>query len=530
MLFLQKNSLLLVLIILFLSFMGENLQAQDILDEDNLIYKEVEAVYKKLLTANGDYRRALPKLVVMKRKAKVASYRSTSNQLIIELEAYHLCKSMGVKSDAALAFLIGHELTHYYQQHDWKELGFAGTNFWLSKNTFAKQRKTEEEADIYGAFVAYLAGFEDFSVIPELLEKIYQSYALDEDLENYPSLKERKLVAAKVQQKLDELIEIYESSNYFMALGWHIQAVYGYNHILKFVKTKELYNNLGTVFLAIAIQQRKSNAYWYPLELDMDHALRNWALKTEEELLDLSRESLLRAVDLDSSYASAWVNLTAVYDLSNNEQKAAYCLSKADLYKTTLLGNAKVLLLRGVLAARKGEAEAAKAAFNKAKSYTLNAAIRTIAKHNLELLDKGYSRLAVDPMTEITDIMDRLPLLEGKPTDFDQNILLEETHFGKAILHQKKLPNSVLSCFELPNPQQPTSALFALQRSRKLSTQKKISVGNSVEQLRRVYNPLEKPYILQSRNGYFMIYRSMGLIFKVNNNERIEEWAIFMSY
>lgn len=527
-----KNKIYITLFLttLMTSVLNIQLYAQNILRENHPIQQEVDKIYQKLLEANGDYRMQLPKLVIMDRKAKVASYRSSSNQLILELEAYQLCKSMGKKSDAALAFLIGHELTHFYQKHDWKELGFAGTDFFPSKTTFAKKRQNEEEADVYGAFVAYLAGYKNLDFLPELLEKIYDSYALTDNLDNYPALKERKAVAQKVELKLEELIEVYESSNYFMALGWHIQAVYGYDHILKFVRTKELYNNLGTAFLAIAIQQRRANAYWYPIELDMDHALRNLAFKTETELLDLARENLLRAVDLDSSYASAWINLTAVYDLMGEEKKARFSLAKADLHKTTLLGNAKVLLLQAVLDARAGKKPAAKAAFLKAKSYTLNSAVRSIANHNLDILEKGYSRLKAEPMSEINDILDGLPLLDGPPRQFNEEISLKEESFGQAALKLRKLTNSQLACFELPNPQNLQKARFVLHRSRSLQTSKKIRRGHAVGLLRKAYKQAAPPQAIQHKSGYFLIYRDLGLIFKLNEQEKIEEWAVFLTY
>ncbi len=500
------------------------------LAEDDPILLEVTEIYHKLLKANGDYRRKLPKLVMMDRKAKVASYQALDNLLIIELEAYRVCKTMGNYADDALAFLIGHELTHFYQKHDWKELGFAGTHFMPKQKTFTQQRQHEEEADIYGAFIAYLAGYNTLGVIPQFLEKLYQTYELDPNLSNYPSLKQRQAVAKKVQNRVEELIEVYEYSNYFMALGWHIQAVYGYTHLLQFVRTKELYNNLGMALLAIAIQQRSANAYWYPIELDMDHALRNWALKTESELLDLAKSNLLRAIDLDSSYATAWINLTVVYDLSKKNKHAEYSLSKANQFKTSILGNAKVKLLEGVLLARKGEKAAAKAAFQQAQTYTVNTAIQTISKHNLEVLEKGYSRLAVTPMTEIHDILDGVPLVDNCPEQFNQSILLQEEAFGAAQIHFKKLPNSKLACFELPNLRRGYSTFFVLQKTKTLATSKKIRKGYTVGMLRKAYDHIQVPQVIQHSNGYFMIYRSLGLIFKVNNQEKIEEWALFIAY
>lgn len=44
------------------------------------------------------------------------------------------------------------------------------------------------------------------------------------------------------------------------------------------------------------------------------------------------------------------------------------------------------------------------------------------------------------------------------------------------------------------------------------------------------YNKIQNPKIVYYRNGYFLIYRSLGLIFKINNQELVEEWALFLSY
>ena len=74
-----------------------NVTAQDLLSAKSSTYQKIEKVYKKLQQATGDFRRDLPKLVVIERVARVASYRSSDNTLIIEKKALavvinRLCK------------------------------------------------------------------------------------------------------------------------------------------------------------------------------------------------------------------------------------------------------------------------------------------------------------------------------------------------------------------------------------------------------------------------------------------------------
>src|SRR5690606_9520990 len=143
-----------------------------------------------------------------------------------------ICETMGANAESALAFIIGHELTHFYQQHDWEEAGF-GTTFLAEKNIFTKHTYHEEEADMYGAFVAHLAGYNTLEIVSGLLDKIYKEYKLAIKMDNYPTLGERKAVTNKVREKIEKLIEIYDNANYFAALGWHMQAVHCYEYLLK---------------------------------------------------------------------------------------------------------------------------------------------------------------------------------------------------------------------------------------------------------------------------------------------------------
>lgn len=479
--------------------------------------------------AVGDFRKELPRLIVIDREKRVAAYRSGDNSLVIEKKAAQVCLNMGKDGDAALAFILGHELTHFYQNHDWKEAGFA-TTFIADEAVFNQFVHQEEEADLYGAFVAYLAGYDIHRVVPITLDEIYDTYDLQLKMKNYPSLKKRKSVALKVNQRLEELIKVYENANYYAALGWHIQAIQSYEYLLQYVKTKELFNNMGMALLAIAIQQRSADNYWYPIEMDLDHALRGYTSMSQQELLSLAHQNLKIALAYDTKYLAAITNLACVYDLEHKYTAAQELLAAAEVPKGDFVQLAKLMLVKGVVKIHQEEIAVAQRLFQKAYTTTANSAIRIIAQHNLEVINKGRSPLSTEPMSRMEDMLDGVPLLESPPSDFDESLTLNQQFFERAILHFKDYSTSVLSCYEMQNPLQTGNSFFALQRSSKLKTKKGIQAGSTVQQLRYHYDEIQNPRTIQYQEGYFLVYRSLGLIFKIDQREQVTEWALFLSY
>jgi tetratricopeptide (TPR) repeat protein len=503
--------------------------AQNVLSENSPEYQKIEKVYQKIQQAAGDFRRDLPRLVLMERVSRVASYRSSDNVLIIEKKAFDVCESMGKDSESALAFLLGHELTHFYQQHDWEEAGF-GSTFLIDKDIFMRHVHHEAEADLYGAFVAYVAGYNTLNIISPFLDKLYHVYKLEAKMVNYPSLKERKEVASKTKEQVQDLINIYDNANYFAAIGWHAQAIYCYEHILKFLKTKELYNNMGMALLAMAIQQQSADTYWYPIEVDLDNVLRGWSEKTQTELLGIATEYFEKALVFDATYFEACLNLAIVYDLQKKYDRVVVKLGLAEKYAISVIQKANVAILQGILFAHQHNKKAAVDSFEKAHKYTINSGVRSLVAHNKEVLKEGKSTLATEPMIRMEDMLDGVPLLESIPIHFQQSLVFSQGVMGEAKIHFNKYTNSKLVCLETKLPFDLQQTYFALQRSNSLATKKGVRAGTTTTTLRTIYDKFQAPKTVYYSAGYFLIYRSLGLIFKVNNQEIVEEWALFLSY
>ena len=84
-------------------------------------YQRAKQVFDKLVEARGDYRYLVPDFLLLDLEESVAFMNYDLLQVQLEQKAYNVCEAFG---DPALAFLLGHELTHYYEKHGWRR-GFA---------------------------------------------------------------------------------------------------------------------------------------------------------------------------------------------------------------------------------------------------------------------------------------------------------------------------------------------------------------------------------------------------------------------
>lgn len=151
-------------------------------------------------------------------RMKVAWFAPGHNLLTLEERAYDLCAELGPDSLNGLAVLLGHELAHYYKDHGW--VGDFGNGFAELEvgQTLNQLRRSEEkvleletEADIFGGFFGYVAGYNTLEAAPPLLEKLYTAYALSTQLRGYPALPERQAIARQSAAELRGLIPAFEA-------------------------------------------------------------------------------------------------------------------------------------------------------------------------------------------------------------------------------------------------------------------------------------------------------------------------------
>ena len=179
----------------------------------NLI-NTAQAVLDDLYDANGNTIIKKPTLRITVDDKNAALYLRRSNVIELSEKAYRSCQAMGKDSLSALAYIVGHELAHAFQDTS----RVPTTNFLAYHHHHGEGIFFEELADIQGVFIAYLAGYNTLEIMPTLIEKIYDEFDLSSDIKGYPTLQERQNTTIKVQELTQELIHLYEMGNYLLVL------------------------------------------------------------------------------------------------------------------------------------------------------------------------------------------------------------------------------------------------------------------------------------------------------------------------
>lgn len=322
-------------------------------------------IYEELVSARGDRRYPAPPFLMTKDVSNGAFLAAGGSSIVLEEKAYDICMSFGEKAGpAAVASLLGHELIHFYEKHQWRtsfvdefrnELEVGRT---LDNIVGVDKINNETQSDYLGGFLAYSAGYAVFNNRSALLDKIYQDYAIPaiDSSGRYPSLADRKKLAEKSEQKLAQLVQLFEIANLLAAIGEYDNARAAYRHILIDYQSPQLYSNLGvvTVLEALELFPRAERKYRLPLELDFDFGAgaRDGFTEADKDRRErLLREAILyfnNALALNEAYAPAYLNKAcAYYMLDELPQAKFYAAEEAARYPETYFKtaiDARVLL------------------------------------------------------------------------------------------------------------------------------------------------------------------------------------------
>jgi tetratricopeptide (TPR) repeat protein len=348
------------------------------------------SIYNKLVAARGDYRFPVPKLSIKNQERSVAWMDYDKLEITLEEKALEVCKPYG---DAAIAFLLGHELTHYYEKHAWRR-GFVADNrdlkIGMVLNEIADDAANETEADYLGGFLAYSAGYGLFDKGDEVIKKLYDAYQLPPDIAGYPSLLDRQALAKRTTEKLEELVEAFEMASLLTAIDRYSEAYAYYRYVLMAYQSREIYNNLGVTAVLDAMQYMKESEkkFKLPLELDLESSgTRGSGMATD--VAAKLRQAILHfdaAISLDPNYAPAYLNKACAYTLLGDTTKARFYADIEARAAATVSKLPKtqqdVDILLAILEAQAGNAAQAKKMFMKA-AYEGSA----LAAANLRILE-----------------------------------------------------------------------------------------------------------------------------------------------
>ncbi|NND34707.1 MAG: hypothetical protein HKN76_19125 [Saprospiraceae bacterium] len=480
-----------------------------------------QEIYAKLQEAVGDKKSVWPKLIVWSVENRGAVFVPADNSIYLDEKVIKSCVAFGDQMKDALSFVIAHEMTHFYQNHQWKESGLV-RNFMVSSAVFEANRHHEAQADIYGAFVSYQAGFNTLALIPDLLDRIYASYGLDSAANGqYPSLETRKDLALEACDLASNLIEIYQTANYLLVLGKFESAYPLYKHVAQSIQFKELHYNLGLCNMMAYMHLQKMDLK-YPLALDSRSPIQRGLIdRSPQLLLDDAKESFdLITEQYDAQYSPAKIHLISIYDWLGEQHKAealiSLCAADPEINQNHIyrITEANYYARQGQLVKSRDIYQSLLGEQMPDSNY-----IREIINHNLASAQNRKppaSAMRSQLIRNEKDLDDVSSLVFYR--DFQQTL-----HIGSGLQFQYAHEyNSSVSKLDFGKVK------FSMQRITHASIKSShgLGIGNSLGEIENRIGNIDLAYA-RHVNGMYVINYNQGLIFKLNPNGIIEEWVSF---
>lgn len=541
--------------------------ATESLPESHPTYRQVQTVYERLLPAFGEGRLP-PRLVVVPTSVKTlepvassgggnegtlafeaGSGMMSEGYVAIEERTVTALAELGTDRDNAIAFLLSHELAHVYLRHGW--VGDFGSSFartdmgrkMMKAATYEDVVKRETEADHFGAYYGYLAGYDTLGVASKALEKIYTAFALSDQIPNYPSKTERIAIAQRQMESLKKLVPVYEAGNRMLILGRYEEAGRLFIHLAQIFPSREMFNNAGVAFAleAVRLLPPKSMPYVYPFELDAETRLLNHEQQGQRaarsgqaddqsarrlRLLRRAQSAFEQASRRDNRYATATVNSAAVQSLLGN-QSDAIRLADAALITARDYGEritaSHAMVVRGIALARSGNATKARSELEAARLI-----VPDLVATNIAALDnRTVPTLVVTSSQSPTklELISGLPAKEAFANNVDKvSFTLTSAEKGEPAIsiHSSKGKEWDSIAIEVEGRR---IGSLATKHAYKGTTSNGVRIGSPLASLGQLYGSADR--IVPSRQGAWYIYNAAGIIFEVNDMGRVAGWFIF---
>ncbi|MBK8703682.1 MAG: hypothetical protein IPN33_08635 [Saprospiraceae bacterium] len=416
-----------------------------------------------------------------------------------------------------LAFLLGHELTHYYQRTTGETTNFLAYHQHRNANL-----DSEINADLQGIFLCHLAGYDRIRpLLPKFVDRIYAAYQLEtKTLQNYPKKAERRQHAMVVQQRADTLFHLFQAATYLTAFGKYEEAAVCFDYLKPYYSGQEVHNNLGVLYTLQAMQVggKHPDLLWYPLELDVYTRLekaRGAPLTDNEQkqrntLLQQALQHLETALAMNPGYEPAQINRWCVLLLLGKTEEV-----KKELQRSKAKSDRKKLLC--AIAKAQFESEQAKALelFRDLEQSADNQ-VATLAQYNMAAL-MGED-IAVSPVA--CKMADQNGYPDGvRLRDLRQpgGIPLDEA--GKTILQWQEKSHSTLYIIN----QKGRVSAFQVVPSAALAIQPDIRVGLS---LKSNHTNGAHRLSIPTQSGLFWYMAPCKTMIKTDSKNKIEAWAV----
>jgi tetratricopeptide (TPR) repeat protein len=533
------------------------LHPQQSLSRSHPKYRTAKKVFDNPIRAIGDGR-TKPRLDLQPEAVgshmQVAWFSPEQNAVTLQERAYDLCISLGADSLNALAALLGHELAHCYQDHGWVGdfgNGFAdlpvGQLLKEHKKEMVRLVKVETEADVFGGFYGYVAGYNTLGVAPQMLQQVYREYELGDAIPGYPTLQERQQIAQRSAQELQRKIPVFEAGHALLLLGRYEEGARCFDYIARNFPSREILNNAGVsrALEAIGLFEEGELRFAYPFELDAATRLRDGGkadqygyIETREErrtlLLEEAAELFAEAGRKDPDYATAFINLACVADLQGEHEETIDLAAKALRIATRTeeeVSQAHALVARGIALANGEDADeaAARQDFERAQSGS-----PSLARFNLGVLDPEKMDLAGRSRGGGEKHSPRREKIHGLSVqDYDHIIDAADGIVVEVPREGKGKPAITVYAGQSPDwnglvidTGSSTIFLLATVEGYEGESGRGLRIGSDLEQMREVYG--HAGVVVAGRQGTYHAYgRMRGIIFQTEAGGRVTEWMLY---
>jgi tetratricopeptide (TPR) repeat protein len=477
----------------------------------------LQGLLNELYKAGGDFRRLRPKIRLVQSEENVASYRPRTNVIVLEEKAIQACRTFGKDSTAMLAFLLGHELTHYYQRTTGETTNFLAYHQHRNANL-----ESEINADLQGIFLCHLSGYNRIRpLLPQLIDRIYQTYQLQEKtLANYPKQTERRQHALLVQQRADTLFHVFQAATYLTGFGKYEEAAACFGYLLPVYAGQEVHNNLGVLYALQAMQVggKHPDLLWYPLELDVYTRLekaRGAPLTDSEQkqrntLLQQALQHLETALTMNPGYEPAQINRWCVLLLFGKIEEV-----EKELQRSKVKSDRKKLLW-AIAKAQSGSEQAEAIEIFRGLEKSADKQVATLAQYNMAAL--MGEEIAVSPVA--CKMADQNGYPDGvRLRDLRQPGGLQLDEGGKTFLQWQEKKHSTLFIINRLG----RVSVFQVVPSAALAIQPDIRVGLSLKS-----NHTNGAYRLSipTKSGLFWYLAPCKIMIKTDRKNNIEAWAV----
>lgn len=491
--------------------------------------EKAREIYDRMVAARGDSRYPKPILTLEPTEQNGAIMYYNVPEIMLEEKAYDICASFGADTDVALAAMLGHELTHYYEKHGWRR-GFVedykDLKIKMKLDSLQEKVGNETQADYIGGFLAYTAGYGIFDKGPVLIDAIYDNYHLKDSLmPNYPRKEDRKELSRRTAKRIKALIDVFEMANMLAIVGLYPEARQYYHYVLKEYQSREIYNNIGVLTIMEAMGYFKEGEFIYqlPLELDLESSVSERLGTAELELRKKLLEEALRnfdaAISLDPDYAPAYLNKACAYALLGDVPRAQFyaeieaiqCATKNNRPETA--SDAKVLL--GILAAIKGDKGGAQ------KILEAEAANKNpLAETNLKIL--LGTTITTDPKPEKDETIDGIDLDNYK----DEPSFASEIKIAPGLTFFQDLPPGTASEIFMTSREGSRPSIFfhITEPNYAGKSGRKISRGDDRSKLETEYGRPQK--IIKTPRGAILRYGKV--IFIMGADGKVQRWVNYL--